>query len=183
MRALTRCMVIVVAVVAGVSVPARARAQPPENTPGSIDPTLGALVGEVRGIRVWLDRVGSQNLRVLLLTQQLTIADSRRTRTALDLTDAQDAIKRLQFEVSLATRHLTDLESTLANETDPAGRRDLARERRALLREREGFAFGLQQQQGRLSDLMAAARTAEQEWRRLQERVTEVDRSLSTSQR
>lgn len=144
-------------------------------SPGPENPQLSALMGEVRELRLAIERSTLLGARTQIAIQRIQMQEARVTGAAKMLEDVRKEVARTQQERTEMGRLQKDLERQLSQAPSPDARHALENQVESIkqrltdasadaqIRAREAEAFSqLQTEQGRLDQLNAEINQMEQ---------------------
>jgi hypothetical protein len=172
---MNRHIALAVAAVAVCTLPVIAQS----NGPGSSPDTLSALLGEVRALRVAMERAATTTPQIQLLAARLSVQSERLARAARDADAARQDLERLTTASASMGSRAAAIEEMLSRENDPARQRDLRAEQMAVkmqLEEQAGQEVRLRARESELANLAAAEQT---QWIELNRRVDQLEEELS----
>jgi chromosome segregation ATPase len=141
--------------------------------------TLSALLGEVRQLRIVMERAATSGPEIQLLATRLGVQNERLERAARD----HDGVKRELDEVSGAITQMTgrvaDLDTRVAVESNPDKQRMLAQEQAAFREQLSELTAREPRLRVRESEVAAALSAEQNQWADLNRRLDDVERSLA----
>jgi hypothetical protein len=146
---------------------------------GSAPDTLSALLGEVRALRVAMERAATTTPQIQLLAARLSVQSERLARPARDADAARQELERLTAASSSMGSRAAQVEEMLSRENDPARQRELRAEQMAVkmqLEEQAGQEMRLRARESELANLAAAEQT---QWIELNRRVDQLEQELT----
>jgi hypothetical protein len=139
---------------------------------------LAQLLGEVRALRIAMERASTTAPRIQLLTARLSIQESRVARLARDLDDARTNLLRMSEAKRRTAELYANLETAIGEEPDAPRRRQLEMELKALKTQIEMHDSEEQFLRNQESALMASYETEHARWLEISNRLDELERSL-----
>ena len=164
-------LMLAAAVIAGAAMPLVAQGT------GSTD-TLGALLVEVRALRVAVERAASATPQVQLLAARLSVQNERVSRASREADDARQALAAMQRDQAAFTSQSTELEDRLERETDPKIQVELKVQLRALKEQVDAGAAAETRLQAREAEMANALAAEQTQWTELNRRFDELERQL-----
>lgn len=145
---------------------------------GSPD-VLPALLAEVRQLRIAMEQAAVTTPRVQLLASRIAVQSDRTSRAARDVDAVRQELNRLAAETGLMAARLQELEGMVSGESDPARRRPLELEHRAMKQQFEQMSAVEQRLRGQESELATAYVSEQGAWAELNRRLDELERELA----
>jgi hypothetical protein len=166
-------LTVAAAILAGAVLPAIAQSG------GGNPDTLSALLVEVRGLRLAMERAASTTPQIQLLAARLTVQNDRFSRVSRDADAAHQDLERTIAETAQLTARAGQLEEAISRESDPARARDLRNDQlaiKSMLEERTAQEARLRAHDNELANQVAIE---QQQWLELNRRLDELERELA----
>jgi predicted nucleic acid-binding Zn-ribbon protein len=164
--------ILAAAVVAGAAVPLIAQS-------GASPDALGAILVELRGLRVAVERAASSTPQVQLLAARLSVQNERLTRASGAADAVHQELAGLEGMQAQFTAQIADIEDKLSRETQPIAVTELKMRQRALKEQLDGFAAGETRLRAREADLANVLAVEQTQWTELNRRLDELERELA----
>jgi hypothetical protein len=149
----------------------------------SSQPTLDALLNEVRQLRLTLERSNSIAPRMQLLMQRAQIQDSKVTRLSRDLQDVRENLAHHTAEMATLKTEMDRLESQSLQEINPAKKTELADIQRHIKQEWDQRTAADQHLRERETELMSQLRIEQANLDMLQAKLDALDKALDSPSR
>jgi hypothetical protein len=141
--------------------------------------TLSALLVEVRGLRLAMERAASTTPQIQLLAARLTVQNERLSRVSRDADTTHQDLERVIAETAQLAARAGQLEEAISRESDPARARDLRNDQlamKSMLEERAAQETRLRAHDNELANQVAVE---QQQWLELNRRLDELERDLA----
>jgi hypothetical protein len=146
---------------------------------GSSGDTLGALLVEVRALRVAMERAATTTPQIQLLAARLSVESERVARATRDADQARQELERVVAEGASLTARAGSFEDAVGRETDPARLLQIKQEQMAIkmaIEEHAGQELRLRARESELANLAAAEQT---QWIELNRRIDQLEQDLA----
>ena len=167
-------LMLAAAVVAGAAIPLVAQS-------GGGPDTLGALLVEVRALRVAVERVALASPQVQLLSARLSVQNERVSRAARDADAVHQELMEMERQQSLMTAQFTEMQERIESEADPKVQTELKIQQRALKDQLDGAVASETRLRARDADLANALALEQTQWSEINRRFDELERQLAVS--
>lgn len=141
--------------------------------------TLARLLVEVRQLRIAMERSATIAPRIQLLTNRLSLQETRVSRIALHLDNVREQLSRLPEDQRRVGEEIKRYEAMLAENLEPQARREVEMQLRSIKLEAERIANEEQRLRARESDLLLSYTTEQATWQEINNRLHELERSLA----
>jgi hypothetical protein len=148
---------------------------------GSSD-TLGALLVEVRAVRVAIERAASTTPQVQLLTARLSVQSERVSRAAHDADAVHQELVETERQQSIFAAQATEIQERIDAETDPKVQMELKVQQRALKDQIDAAVGAETRLRARDADLANALAAEQTQWAEINRRVDELERQFTRRQ-
>lgn len=165
-------LMLAAAVVAGAAMPLVAQ------NSGAPD-TLGALLVEVRALRVAVERAASAAPQVQLLTARLSVQNERVSRAARDADATHQELVEIEHQQSLFAAQATDMQERIESETDPKVQMELKVQQRAIKDQLDAVAANELRLRARDADLANVLAVEQTQWAEINRRFDELERQFA----
>jgi chromosome segregation ATPase len=145
---------------------------------GSPD-TLGALLGEVRALRIAIERATSTTPQIQLLAARLTVQNERLMRATQDVDVVRKEISELEGQQTMFATQSAALEEQLGREAEPKVQQELKVQQRALKEQADNVAAAEARVRAREAELSSALSVEQNQWAELNRRLDELERQLA----
>jgi chromosome segregation ATPase len=139
---------------------------------------LTELLGEVRELRLVLQRQGADSARIQLLISRLTIQETRVSRLARDLDSVREQLSRVTMEQRQASERVKEMDGAISQAADSSERLSIEQQEKML----NQALLELRRQEQRLraqeSELESAFGAEQARWVEISNRLDELERSL-----
>lgn len=148
-------------------------------TTGGRPDVLTQLLGEVRELRLVLQRQGADSARIQLLISRLTIQETRVSRLARDLDNVRDQLARARADQRQSAEHVKNMEESLSQSADASERTTMEQQLKML--KQQIVELGRQEQrfQSQESELESTLGAEQARWVEISNRLDELERSLA----
>ena len=140
---------------------------------------LAQLLAEVHALRVVLERQAADTARIQLLTNRLTIQETRVTRLARDLDDVREQLSRGDVDLREAAERLKQMESSLSHLSDTAQKEEFEQQVAMMRRQIAEARARDQRLRTREGELETAFASEQARWIEISNRLDELERSLT----
>jgi hypothetical protein len=174
-RLISQAVALVVAAALGGMAVGRAQSPQPANTPD----VLGALLIEVRGLRVAMEQMASTGPRVQLTLGRLQLQEQRITTLTRRLEDVRTSLIQTQRGLDVTAMRMRDLEQRARESTDAEVRSETEHEIKSLKSEigrLQADAVRLTNEETALNQEIASEQGR---WTEFNQRLEEIERSLT----
>lgn len=147
---------------------------------GSSADTLGALLVEVRALRVAMERAATTTPQIQLLAARLSVESERLARATRDADEARQQLERVVSEGASLTARAGSFEEAVTRETEPARLLQIKQEQAAIkmaMEEHAGQELRLRARESELASLAAAEQT---QWLELNRRIDQLEQELAS---
>jgi hypothetical protein len=168
-------LMLAAAVVAGAAMPIIAQGN------GSPD-ALGALLVEVRALRVAVERVASASPQVQLLSARLSVQNERVSRAAREADAAHQELVETERQQALFTTQATEMQERIEQETDPKLQIELKVQQRNIKDQLDAVMANDIRLRARDADLANALAAEQSQWTEINRRFDELERQLARRQ-
>ena len=148
--------------------------------PVQSEQTMQALLGEVRQLRIVLQRGNLNTHHAQITVERMKLQQQRVDRLQTQLSEVGNQLAGTRKSLSQAATYLKELEVALTKETDAAKRAEIEMRRRDTKFEVEEFTQKEQQQQGYETQLQAQLQAEQARLNELNERLDTLQRELET---
>ena len=148
--------------------------------PVQSEQTLQTLLGEVRQLRLALQRGNLSTHHAQITVERMKLQQQRVDRLQTQLGEVGNQLTSTRKSLSQAATYLKELEVALTKETDAAKRAEIEMRRRDTKFEVEEFTQKEQQQQGYETQLQAQLQAEQAKLNELNERLDTLQRELET---
>ena len=150
------------------------------------DPTIQALLAEVRQLRLALERSAVVAPKIQVTLQRIQLQQDQVSRLSRQLEDVRDRMAQAAFDNTRTAAEIKQVEARLAQELDPLHRKALEDEIRVVKArvelEREQQSAQEASQRARESELAGRLRTEQGKLDELNDRLTALEQVLETQQ-
>jgi chromosome segregation ATPase len=149
------------------------------------DNTISALLSEVRQLRLALERSAVVAPKIQVTLQRMQLQQDAVSRVSRQLEDVRDQIAKSATEEANLASHVKGVEEQVAQEQDPARRKQMENELKHLrtLREKtEQKGINEAQQRARESELAGRLQTEQARLNELNDRLSTLERQLESPQ-
>jgi chromosome segregation ATPase len=171
---------LITLVVLGLSLLTVAKAYSSSAQPVQSEQTLQTLLGEVRQLRLVLQRGNLNTHHAQITVERMKLQQQRVDRLQTQLGEVGNQLTSTRKSLSQAATYLKELEVALTRETDAAKRAEIEMRRRDTKFEVEEFTQKEQQQQGYETQLQAQLQAEQAKLNELNERLDTLQRELET---
>jgi chromosome segregation ATPase len=172
---MNRYLPVAIAVIAAGALPVLAQSGA---APAGGD-TISALLGEVRALRLAMERAATTTPQIQLLTARLSVASERLARATRDADAARQNLENATQEAAALSARAGQMDDVLERETDPTRQRELRQELtmiRLQLEEHAGQENRLRARESELANLAAAEQA---QWLDVNRRVDQLEQELA----
>ena len=148
--------------------------------PVQSEQTMQALLGEVRQLRIVLQRGNLNTHHAQITVERMKLQQQRVDRLQTQLGEVGNQLTSTRKRLSQLANYLKELEVSLTRETDAAKRAEIEKTQRDTKSEVEGMSEREQQQQGHETQLQAQLQTEQSKLNELNERLDTLQRELET---
>ena len=148
--------------------------------PVQSEQTMQALLGEVRQLRIVLQRGNLNTHHAQITVERMKLQQQRVDRLQTQLSEVGNQLAGTRKRLSQLANYLKELEVSLTRETDAAKRAEIEKTQRDTKSEVEGMSEREQQQQGHETQLQAQLQTEQSKLNELNERLDTLQRELET---
>ena len=161
-----------------LSLPAQA-GQAAASSEASPAQPLQAISSELRQLRLAIERTNAVNARMQITLQRLQIQQGQVNRISTALESVHGEITRAEREQAQTSSHVSDLESRLEQEPDPARQKQMREELKYFKSvELEERSHALQDLHSREAEMNASLQNEQAKWNDLQGRLDSLEKSL-----
>jgi chromosome segregation ATPase len=172
---MNRHIAVALAVVAACTLPVLAQS----GASGSNTDTLGALLVEVRALRVAMERAATTTPQIQLLAARLSVENERLERATRDADQARQELERVVSESAALNARVGLFEEMLTRETDPSRLRDIRQDQAAMKMQIDESAGRELRLRARESELANAVAAEQAQWLDLNRRVDQLEQDLA----
>jgi predicted nucleic acid-binding Zn-ribbon protein len=165
-------VILVVAVIAACVLPAIAQS-------GGSPDALGAILVELRALRIAVERATTTTPQVQLLAARLTVQNERVSRASRDADAVHQELASMEGAQAMFTAQIADIEDKLSRETQPTTVTELKTQQRALKEQLDGAAAGETRLRAREADLANVLAVEQTQWTELNRRLDDLERQLA----
>ena len=166
--------------VLGLSLLTVAKAYSSSAQPVQSEQTLQTLLGEVRQLRIVLQRGNLNTHHAQITVERMKLQQQRVDRLQTQLSEVGNHLAGTRKGLSQVANYLKELEVALTRETDAAKRAEIEKRQRDTKFEVEGMTEREQQQQGYETQLQSQLQMEQSKLNELNERLDTLQRELET---